>query len=111
MIINGISFLREYRIKNCRNKKPLPFDFALFKDIDKTNLNFLIEFQGKQHYTNTYWSNDLKKSEKEFEQRKINDNIKRKFCNKNNIKLVEIPYWDIKKIDKILKLHCLNIKE
>ena len=28
-----------------------------------------------------------------------NPNLKRKYCKDNNILLIEIPYWDFKKID------------
>ena len=31
------------------------------------------------------------------------DNIKRQYCQQNNIKLIEIPYWDYDNIDNIVK--------
>lgn len=38
--------------------------------------------------------------EEKFKERQIYDDKKRKYCNKNNIKLIEIPYWDFDKLDK-----------
>jgi hypothetical protein len=39
--------------------------------------------------------------------------MKRDYCKKNNIKLIEIPYWDFDNIeeilDKELKLNAYNI--
>lgn len=70
--------------------KPLPFDFYL------PDYNTCIEYQGEQHYTPMRFSN----GEEKFKERQIYDDKKRKYCNKNNIKLIEIPYWDFDKLDK-----------
>jgi len=104
-----IPFEQQYRFSDCRNKKPLPFDFAVF-DGDG-NLRCLIEFQGKQHYegTTTKWSSDINKSIKAFEQQQINDNIKRNYCQKKKIKLVEIPYWKLSNIEQLLSELIKNI--
>lgn len=47
---NGLVFKEEYSFEglNSPNGKPLRFDFAIFDD--DGNVDFLIEFQGKQHY-------------------------------------------------------------
>ena len=47
---NGLNFKEEYTISglNSSNGKPLRFDFAVFDD--DGNLDFLIEYQGRQHY-------------------------------------------------------------
>src|ERR1700690_3546980 len=44
---HNYTFLREYRIKECRNILPLPFDFAIISD---GKLRMLIEFDGPQHF-------------------------------------------------------------
>ena len=46
----GLNFKEEYSIEglNSSNGIPLRFDFAVFDD--DWNLDFLIEFQGRQHY-------------------------------------------------------------
>ena len=47
---NGLKFKMEYIFKDLcsENGKPLRFDFAVFDD--DGNIDFLIEYQGKQHY-------------------------------------------------------------
>lgn len=46
----GLSFKMEYSFEglNSPNGRPLRFDFAVFDD--DGNIDFLIEYQGKQHY-------------------------------------------------------------
>lgn len=46
----GLNFVEEYSFPDLLSNKqvPLRFDFAVFDDGD--NLDFLIEFQGVQHY-------------------------------------------------------------
>ena len=45
--------------------------------------------------------------EEGFKSQKIRDNIKRDYCKKNNIILIEIPYWDF----DILEDYIDEIKE
>lgn len=89
----GIENIPQKTFPSCVNKKSLRFDFYI--PIENT----CIELQGKQHYEVV----DFFGGEEGFKLRKINDNIKRRFCKKNNIRLVEIPYWDFDHIDEILK--------
>ena len=46
----GLNFKMEYSFEglNSPNGRPLRFDFAVFDD--DGNIDFLIEYQGKQHY-------------------------------------------------------------
>lgn len=72
------------------NNGKLRFDFYL------PLYNIVLEYQGKQHYTNIeYWG-----GEKGLQDRQTNDNIKRQWCKENNIKLIEIPYWDFDKLNE-----------
>ena len=41
---NNIAYLSQYKFKDCRNEKPLPFDFYI------PSLNIAIEYDGKQRY-------------------------------------------------------------
>jgi hypothetical protein len=84
LIENKISYQRQYKIEDCRNILPLPFDFYL------PELNILIEYDGKQHFE----SIDLFGGEIEFKKRKKNDDIKNKYCKKNKIPLLRIPYFE-----------------
>lgn len=80
----NISFETQKSFIDCKNVFPLKFDFYL------PDYNLLIEYNGKQHYEPIEYLG----GEERFEQQQINDNIKKSWCKKNNIKLIEIPYWD-----------------
>lgn len=95
LIEKNIPFSREYRFKDCIDKKTLPFDFAIFKDKDKIILNFLIEFDGIQHFEETGW--------KKFSLIQNHDEIKNKYCEKNNIKLIRIRFDEKDILEKIKK--------
>lgn len=79
-----VKFEREYRIKGCAIQRPLPFDFAVFKD-DKL---FLIEYDGIQHFVPI----DIFGGEVGLSVRKRNDIYKNKYCSDHNIPLLRIPY-------------------
>ncbi len=89
---NSFQFTSQYKIKNCKDKRPLPFDFAVFKD----NNVVLIEYDGIQHYDNTCWGG------KGFEILKKHDDIKSNYCMNNNLKLMRIKYTEYDKISEIL---------
>lgn len=91
---SGYSFDMQYKISECRNVLPLPFDFA----VNVNNEIRLIEFDGTQHFGNGKCWGDTSR----FESIKINDNIKNKFCEENSIKLLRIPYWWLR-TDRIRK--------
>ena len=81
-----ISFERQKTFNNCRSPKTfslLRFDFYI-------NDEFLLEFDGKQHFicSNKDWN-----TKENFEKNKINDNYKNQWCKENNIPLKRIPYW------------------
>lgn len=91
---NGINYKTEYAFPDLVSSsgRPLRFDFAVFNDDDE--LEFLIEFQGKQHYE----SYNHFGGKKFLLKQKYNDIQKRKYCEAKGIKLVEIPYWDYENI-------------
>lgn len=77
-----IIYREQYKFQECKFKLPLPFDFYL------SDTPICIEYQGKQHYTEMkHWG-----GKKAYEYLTNNDNLKRKFCYKNKIALIEIPY-------------------
>lgn len=86
----GLPFKEEYSFAglNSSNGRALRFDFAVFDD--DGNIDFLIEYQGKQHYE----PSSKYGGKKGFYQQQFNDNKKRRFCNLNGIKLIEIPYTE-----------------
>jgi hypothetical protein len=91
----------QYSIPCCKNKLPLPFDFCI-KMKDKI---VLIECQGIQHFEPV----DHFGGVDGFIYRSKNDNIKRKYCLDNDIKLIEISYKEFnnKKYTNILKEELL----
>lgn len=95
----------EYKMSNCKNIYPLPFDFAI-KD-DNNNLVALIEFNGKQHYY------PIKRfgGKIAFKKQQMRDEIKKKYCQVNNIPLLIISYKDENNIDELCNkfLVSLNI--
>ena len=86
----GMNFKMEYIFPDLRspNGKPLRFDFAVFDD--DGNIDFLIEYQGKQHYE----PSSKFGGKKGFYQQQFNDNKKRRFCALHGFNLIEIPYTD-----------------
>ena len=86
----GLNFVEEYSFPDLvsTSGRPLRFDFAVFDDDDE--LQFLIEYQGIQHYqakSKFGGYSGLKKQQ-------FNDFKKREYCFKHNIILIAIPYID-----------------
>lgn len=94
---SNINFIPQYKLEDCRNKLPLPFDFAIFNE--DGSLRCLIEYQGKQHFEPRSKFGGIKA----FEYIVTNDKIKRDYCKRNNIKLYIISYKEdlIKKLEEI----------
>lgn len=92
---NDINFIPQYRIKECKLKKALPFDFGILKNGE---LLMLIEYDGEQHFK------PIKSfgGEKAFSELQIRDKVKDKFCMENNIELLRIPYYRLSEVDNIL---------
>lgn len=91
---NGIGYIMEYRFKECRYKRMLPFDFYLPK------YNLLIEYDGEFHYKNIPIAN--------LELQKKRDNIKNEFCKENNINLLRIKYSEFDNIKNIIINYIAN---
>lgn len=86
---NNICFDTQYRFNDCRDIRTLPFDFYI------EDFNLAIEFDGEGHYYPIF-------SEESYLQTVKHDKIKTKFCKKNNINLLRIPYWDRDRVDEVL---------
>ena len=96
---NCIKFEREKWFPDCRDRHPLPFDFYL------NDSNTIIEFDGKQHFTD---AGQFFHSSYVLDICQKHDEIKTKYCKENGINLIRIPYWDIDNIDKILNEQLLT---
>lgn len=86
---------REFKISDCKNINPLPFDFAIFNL--NGDLTGLIEYQGLQHRVPI----DFFGGEKAFARRKKNDKIKEKYCFDNGIPLLVMWTDDGEKMKKL----------
>ena len=86
----GLIYEMEYTFPELTssNGRPLRFDFVIFDDDGK--IDFIIEYQGKQHYE----PSSKFGGKKGFYQQQFNDNKKRRFCALHEFNLVEIPYTD-----------------
>lgn len=90
----GLVFQEEYSFHDLVSStgRPLRFDFAVFDD--GGDLDYLIEFQGSQHY-------EPKRNfggHAGFVKQKTNDDKKRIYCKRHGYTLIEIPFWDENKI-------------
>lgn len=107
---HNVLFEAQYRIKECRNKNPLPFDFAIQDKYN--NLTLLIEYQGGQHYFPVDFSGKGKEwAEEQFKELQIRDQIKYNYCITNSIPLLIIPYWESNNIEEILNNCLLKLSE
>ena len=91
----GLNFQQEYSFPDLLSSsgRPLRFDFAVFDD--NWELDFLIEYQGIQHYeakSKFGGYSGLRKQQ-------YNDMKKREYCRKHYIILIAIPYVDEGRID------------
>jgi len=84
LLENEILFKRQFKFKDCRYKRPLPFDFYLPKQ------HILIEYDGELHFEIIEHFGGIKKLEK----LQRNDKIKTEYCINNNIKLIRIKYTE-----------------
>ena len=86
----GLNFKMEYSFPglNSPNGRPLRFDFVIFDD--DGIIDFIIEYQGKQHYE----ASQKFGGKRGLYQQQYNDNQKRRFCALHDFNLIEIPYTE-----------------
>lgn len=90
LLENGLNFKEEFSFEGLcsENGRPLRFDFVIFDD--DGNIDFIIEYQGKQHYE----ASSKFGGKRGLYQQQHNDNKKRRFCVLHDINLIEIPYTE-----------------
>lgn len=93
--MNGMNYEKEYSFPDLISSsgRPLRFDFAVFDDDGE--IDFLIEFQGIQHYE----PKSKFGGPKGLRRQQHNDLKKRVYCLRNGITLIAIPYWDEARMD------------
>lgn len=99
---NNIPFKKQYSFKELKNKLPLHFDFGILDS--NGEIEYLIEFDGEQHYD--------KNNNMYSEERARLDIKKNIYCLSNNIPLIRIPYNFLDKINiNMLKLNTEESKK
>lgn len=90
LLESGLSFKMEYIFPDLKSPsgRPLRFDFVIFDDDGK--IDFIIEYQGKQHYE----PSEKFGGAKALYQQQYNDTQKRRFCALHDFNLIEIPYTE-----------------
>lgn len=92
-----VKYQKEVRFSDCRNKKPLRFDFVIYLE---SSLK-MVEYHGIQHYQTVYFGGkgDVLS---QFELRVHNDRLKEQWCKDNGYDLIIIPYIHFSDIRTIL---------
>lgn len=94
---NNIEFETQKMFSQCKDKRPLRFDFFL------PHYRMCIEYQGEQHYKPVDFTGAKpEQAEAGFDALCKRDSIKRSFCEKYKIELLEIPYENHSHIEEIL---------
>ena len=83
-----INFDTQVKFDSCRDKKKLPFDFAIYDN--NNDLLSLIEFDGKLHYQRHKYFDKSQSFKKRIE----HDHIKDQYALSNNIPLLRLNYMD-----------------
>ena len=88
---NSIKFEQQKTFESCRfidTNALAKFDFWI-------NNNYLIEFDGRQHYLPSKYNNQGWNTEEKFINTVEHDKFKNQWCKENNIPLIRIPYWKL----------------
>lgn len=101
---NKINYEIQYTFNNCRDKRVLPFDIYI------VDYNFLIEYDGEQHFFPVQFAGmSLERNVIQYLNTLKRDSIKNKYCKDNNIFLLRIPYWHLNNIENILEKLFKNL--
>ena len=92
-----INYIPQYSFSDCRDQRPLPFDFYLL------DYNILVEYDGEQHYRPVNFGGiSDKEAQENLKTVQLHDQIKTNYCKEKNIPLIRIPYWEKKNIENAL---------
>ena len=104
--VNNIKYKQQYKFNNLRYKDLLKFDFAIIDN--KENVEYLIEFNGEQHYK---FKTKFHKSQEGFIISQYRDSLKLSYCLENDIPFYVIKFDDDinSKMNDILKKHSTTL--
>lgn len=98
----NFNFKKQFTFKDLKgHSKALKFDFMIFKEDSSL---IAIEYQGEQHYKEI----DFFGGKEKFIKQKEYDLKKKEYCCDNNIKLLEIPYWDYNRLNEEYLINLIN---
>lgn len=83
---HDVNYQTQFWFSDLKDKKYLYFDFAILND--DGSIKCLVEYQGIQHYQPEVLHGSWKNTPQEHDQ------MKKEYCKKKNIPLIEIPYID-----------------
>ena len=98
LVEKEVRYESQYKIAECRNVRPLPFDFAILNE-DKELIG-LIEYDGEQHFKPVKFFGGVTS----YLGTRRNDTIKNDYCLRNNIPLLRIPYWEFGNISNHMEV-------
>lgn len=76
------------------------------------NYNTFIEYDGEQHYMPVNFGNwDEEEVNRHFQMTQEHDRIKNEYCEKHNINLLRIPYWEKQNIETIIYDYLQRLNE
>lgn len=86
----GFKYALQQRFAECRDKYSLPFDIYLIDE------NILIEYDGEAHFIpiQRTASESKRTTLERLHITQHHDEIKNKYCQKHNIPLIRVPYWE-----------------
>lgn len=91
---HNILYTKEYKFNDCCSPSGnlMKFDFYVGN-------NYLIEYDGEQHFKETsFFGNEKADTKAALIKYQLYDNIKNQYCITNNIPLIRIPYTHLKSI-------------
>lgn len=105
LIDHNIPYIYQKEFEDCKCTYNLPFDFYI------PSKNICIEYDGEFHFGPIKRASSMTDADAQmaYENLVKRDEIKTNYCIKNNIKLIRIPYTELKNINNILTTQ-LDIK-
>ena len=104
-----IEYIPQYTFEDCKNKKKLPFDFAIIKNHKPI---LIVEYDGLHHFEPVRFGGiSEEKAKINFDNMRANDELKNNYCKEQKIPILRIPYTKFDKLEEILinELHKCKI--
>jgi predicted Zn-ribbon and HTH transcriptional regulator len=104
----GIVFDTQVRFYDCKNKRPLPFDFVIYDKFN--NIIGIIEYDGEFHDQPARFIKDKREARVKLHHQQYNDRIKNVYCRIKNYPLLRIHYKQQKEKQNIIQDFLYKIK-